>query len=182
MSNAKLLSALSIAASFHQNQRRKGSRGAPYINHLIDVADILATTAKVKDIDLLIAAVLHDLLEDTSATIDDIEVFGSRGILLVQSVTDDKSLPKEERKRLQIEHMREAAAETKLIKLADHCSNIVSLPDDWSLERKNQFLDGSERVAIHCFGVSTALDREYRERLNIAQQSLLINEGFIAQS
>lgn len=175
MSCAKLLSALALAATFHQDQRRKGSGGAPYINHLIEVANILATIANVHDIDLLIAAVFHDILEDTSAKVSDIkQIFGARVTTFVEAVTDDKSLPKEERKRLQIEHMRVATVEIKLIKLADHCSNITSLPNDWPSERKNQFLDWSEQVAFHCFGINLPLDKEYQKRLHVARQSLLI--------
>src|SRR5689334_1627887 len=101
----ELLKALNFAAHQHQDQRRKGPRAEPYVNHLIEVATLL-TQAGVSDVEVLMAAVLHDVVEDTDTTIDDVEArFGPRVAAFVLACSDDKSLPKAVRKQKQVEHM-----------------------------------------------------------------------------
>jgi hypothetical protein len=169
---AHIFKALSFAAHAHREQRRKGT-GEPYVNHLIEVAELLTRVAGVEDVDVLRAAVLHDVIEDTGASAEELElVFGQRVRALVEALTDDKSLATPERKRLQIEHMRSAEADARLIKLADHCSNIAVLPVGWSTQQRTEYLDWSERVANVCFGTCPALDSEYRERLGRARAKL----------
>jgi guanosine-3',5'-bis(diphosphate) 3'-pyrophosphohydrolase len=164
--------ALSFAAHAHSQQRRHGS-GEPYVNHLIDVAELLVRVAGVEDEDLLAAAVLHDVVEDTSVCSADVELeFGPRIRALVDALTDDKALAKEDRKRLQIEHMRSATAEVRLIKLADHCSNIATLPECWGEERNAAYIRWSLQVACECAGVHEALDREYGARAARARARL----------
>src|ERR1041385_3192371 len=100
-----LIKAVKFSAEKHKTQRRKGAEGSPYINHPIDVAEMLWNAGSVRDIPVLAAAMLHDTVEDTTTTPAEIEEhFGQVVRSLVQEVTDDKSLPKSERKRLQIEH------------------------------------------------------------------------------
>ena len=100
-----LLSVLAFAARKHSGQRRKDPAGTPYINHPIAVAELLARVGRVSDLAALQAAILHDTLEDTETTVQELEAhFGLEVRALVQEMTDDKSLPKEERKRLQVEH------------------------------------------------------------------------------
>ena len=172
MSFAEMLRALSFAAQAHREHRRKGT-GEPYVNHLIDVAEILARVAEVVDVAVLSAAVLHDVVEDTSVSAADLErEFGVRVRALVEALTDDKTLSKAERKRLQIEHMRHASDEARCIKLADHCSNIATLPAEWPQERKLEYLDWSEQVARACAGAHPALEREHRVRLERARARL----------
>ena len=102
---ARLLRAAYFAALKHRSQRRKGSEADPYINHPLHVASLLAGAGKTSDVNVLIAALLHDAVEDTDATLDDIrEQFGEEVADLVAEVSDDKSLPKHERKALQVEH------------------------------------------------------------------------------
>src|SRR6266568_91129 len=120
-----ILKALSFSAKKHRNQRRKGAEGSPYINHPIDVAETLWKVGGVRDISVIVAAILHDTVEDTETTLAEIEEhFGPVVCSLVQEVTDDKSLPKPERKRLQIEHAPHLSTGAKQIKLADKISNI----------------------------------------------------------
>jgi guanosine-3',5'-bis(diphosphate) 3'-pyrophosphohydrolase len=100
-----LLKAVKFSAEKHKTQRRKGAEGSPYVNHPIGVAETLWRVGGVRDISVIIAAILHDTVEDTETTLAEIEEhFGPVVWSLVQEVTDDKSLPKPERKRLQIEH------------------------------------------------------------------------------
>ncbi len=121
----KLLQAVSFAAKKHIAQKRKGNDAAPYINHPLEVANLLANVGKVEDYDVLIAAVLHDTIEDTETTKEEItELFGSNVCGMVLEVTDDKSLPKSERKQKQIEHAPHLSHGAKLIKLGDKISNI----------------------------------------------------------
>lgn len=168
----ELFRALSCAAQAHSDQRRKGS-GEPYVNHLIEVAELLARVAGVDDLDVLRAAVLHDVIEDTEVSSEDLERrFGRRVRDLVEPLTDEKGFAKPERKRRQIERMRTAEPAVRTIKMADLCSNIAALPDDWSRERQADYLDWSERVAAVCAGASPALDDEYRSRLERARARL----------
>ena len=119
----KLTTAYHFAAGNHANQRRKGQLAEPYMNHLTEVAELVARSIGGADLDVVIAAVLHDTVEDTSATPEELtEAFGERVAGLVAEVTDDKTLPKGDRKRLQIEHARHASPGAKLIKLADKTS------------------------------------------------------------
>ena len=124
----KLAHAADYAARQHIAQRRKGERAEPYVNHLIEVAALLAEATAGEDVVLLMGGLLHDTLEDTDATYEDLEQrFGPEVAALVAEVTDDKSLPKEERKRLQIDKTPGKSRRAKLLKLADKTSNLRGL-------------------------------------------------------
>ncbi|XP_045019758.1 guanosine-3',5'-bis(diphosphate) 3'-pyrophosphohydrolase MESH1 isoform X1 [Bubalus bubalis] len=125
---AQLLEAADFAARKHQRQRRKDPEGTPYINHPIGVARILTHEAGITDIVVLQAALLHDTVEDTDTTLDEVELhFGDQVRRLVEEVTDDKTLPKLERKRLQVEHAPQSSPGAKLVKLADKLYNLRDL-------------------------------------------------------
>lgn len=165
MSTDQLLEALHFAAQAHRDHRRKGIGAEPYINHLIETASLLSSVARVTDVDLLRAAVLHDTVEDTDVELADLEPrFGTRVRDLVEAVTDDTTLSSEERKGAQLFHLQGKSREVKLLKLADHCSNIASVPDSWKTDRRRRYLDWSKQVAELCAGVSEPLDAEYRMR------------------
>lgn len=149
--SAKLLEALKFAADKHREQRRKGARKAPYVNHLIEVSEQLARVGKLTDINILIAAVLHDTIEDTDATLKELEIlFGKKVSEIVAEVTDDKSLPKQKRKEKQVEHAPHLSIEAKQLKLSDKISNIreigVDPPADWSKDRKLEYVAWGEKV------------------------------------
>lgn len=146
-----ILRAASFAAEQHRNQRRKGAGKRPYINHPLEVAERLAEVAEVTDAEILAAALLHDTVEDTTATAQDIQrEFGDRVAALVAEVTDDKSLEKAERKRQQIVHAAHLSQDAGLIKISDKTSNVLDLvrdpPPDWPHERLVAYLDWSEAV------------------------------------
>uniref|UniRef100_A0A8D0EQ21 Guanosine-3',5'-bis(diphosphate) 3'-pyrophosphohydrolase MESH1 n=2 Tax=Strix TaxID=36304 RepID=A0A8D0EQ21_STROC len=125
---AALLEAADFAAGKHKGQRRKDPEGTPFINHPIGVARILAHEAGVTDIVVLQAALLHDTVEDTDTTFSEIEErFGEEVRHVVEEVTDDKALPKMERKRLQIERAPGSSPRAKLVKLADKLYNLRDL-------------------------------------------------------
>ena len=112
--------ALEFAAEKHRGQSRKDAANTPYINHPIALAHLLANEGGINDANIIAAALLHDTVEDTDATVEDIEeLFGSEIMRIVMEVTDDKSLPSPERKRLQIEHAAQISHAAKLVKLAD---------------------------------------------------------------
>src|SRR5512138_736162 len=143
-STGLLLKALRYASQKHSDQRRKNAKASPYINHPIQVAQILWDVAGVRDASLLVAAILHDTIEDTDATPDEIKnEFGEEVLGLVLEVSDDKSLPKEVRKQLQIEHAPHKSQRAKMLKLADKLCNIhdvVTLPpSSWNLKRKQDY-------------------------------------------
>lgn len=161
-----LFHALHFAAGKHRDQRRKGAEGTPYINHLIEVAELLARVGGITDAVTLQAAILHDILEDTQTTLEELDaVFGPEVRRVIEEVTDNKQLPKAERKRLQIEHAPLLSTRARLVKLADKISNVRSIihtpPVQWSVERKQEYLDWSTQVVAGCRGCNTALEREY---------------------
>jgi guanosine-3',5'-bis(diphosphate) 3'-pyrophosphohydrolase len=165
-----LLTAIKFSANKHRNQRRKGFDTVPYINHPIDVADILWRIGSVRDIDTIVAAILHDTLEDTDATPSEIEtLFGKEVLSLVQEVTDDKTLPKKERKRLQVVDAHRKSAAAKQIKLADKISNINDIgnspPKEWSLERRLNYLDWADKVVLGLRGANRALEEHFDEAI-----------------
>jgi (p)ppGpp synthase/HD superfamily hydrolase len=174
MNVGSLLEALRFSAEKHRDQRRKGVHASPYINHPIEVAAMLANVAGVRDDATLIAAVLHDTIEDTRTTPEEIEAaFGTKIRSIVLEVTDDKRLPKAERKRLQVEHAPHMSSSAKLIKIADKISNVSELtvnpPSDWSLERRREYLGWAEQVVAGCRGVNDALESKFDEALRAAR-------------
>jgi guanosine-3',5'-bis(diphosphate) 3'-pyrophosphohydrolase len=174
---AFLLRALEFAARKHRDQRRKGEGAAPYINHPIAVAAVVAGMGGVDDPVTLAAAVLHDTVEDTETTLEELErEFGVEVRDVVDEVTDDKELAKAERKRLQIEHAPSASRRAKVLKLGDKISNIRDLvhapPGGWSLERKVEYLDWTEQVVAGCRGANAALDELYDRELVQARAAL----------
>jgi guanosine-3',5'-bis(diphosphate) 3'-pyrophosphohydrolase len=145
------LEALDFAAQRHSAQRRKGPDAAPYVNHLIEVAMLVASVGRIDDDDVLIAAVLHDVLEDTPTQADEVSArFGARVCSYVEALSDDKSLPRKRRREITLEELPEMEALVKVIKLADLASNIKLLPPNWSDERKLEYLEWSERAATIC--------------------------------
>lgn len=148
---ARLIDAIHFAAERHRNQRRKDAEASPYINHPLALARLLAVDAGIADHDVLIAAVLHDTVEDTQTTLDELrERYGERVASVVAEVTDDKTLPKPLRKQLQVEHAARKSEGAALVKLADKTCNLrdvaSSPPKDWSLERRREYFDWARRV------------------------------------
>ncbi len=171
MSAAQLLFALTFAATKHRDQRRKDVDASPYINHPIAVATVLAVEGRIDDVRLLMGAVLHDTVEDTQTKFEELtQLFGSGVAELVREVTDDKA----ERKRLQIEHAPGASAAAKQLKIADKICNIRDIaanpPQDWSVDRKLEYLVWAERVVAGCRGANSGLDTAFDEALGRARQ------------
>ena len=160
MSLPGLFAALRFAAERHSNQLRKGVAGYPYINHVIAVTELLARSG-VDDVETLQAALLHDTIEDTETTPEELAAaFGDAVRDLVLEVSDDPSLPREERKRLQIAHAPELSERARRIKIADKTCNITDIahdpPPDWSLTRRLEYVAWAEAVVHHCLGAGPA--------------------------
>jgi guanosine-3',5'-bis(diphosphate) 3'-pyrophosphohydrolase len=173
----KILKALQFAARKHRDQRRKGSQHVPYINHPIDVTEILWRVGKVRDVVTLLGALLHDTIEDTATTPDEIrEQFGEEVLSVVLEVTDDKSLPKAERKRLQVVSAPHKSPRARQIKLADKISNVTEIandpPSEWSLERRREYLDWTQRVIDGLRGQNPELEAGYDQALAEARRRL----------
>jgi guanosine-3',5'-bis(diphosphate) 3'-pyrophosphohydrolase len=157
------IKAVAFAAEKHKNQRRKDTEASPYINHPIALAQVLANEGDVLDATILCAAVLHDTIEDTETTDDELrQLFGDKVTAIVLDVTDDKSLPKEVRKEEQVRHAPHISSEAKLVKLADKICNLrdilVSPPADWSAERKRTYFEWASRVVAGVRGVHPGLE------------------------
>ena len=174
---ADFIKAASFAARKHAGQRRKGNDAAPYINHPLEVVNLLANVGQVSDFEVLIAAVLHDTVEDTDTTKQEIgERFGERVAAMVSEVTDDKSLPKDERKQLQIEHAPHLSDGAKLIKLGDKISNIRDVLDNppagWSIERRREYVEWGKKVIAGLRGANRELEKHFDELIERAGKQL----------
>ena len=159
-----LLKAIAFAADKHRNQRRKDADASPYINHPIALANTLANEGGIANQDALCAAILHDTIEDTETTKEElVEHFGQKIADIVMEVTDDKNLPKAERKLLQIEHAAHASHEARLVKLADKISNLRDMlsspPADWPKERISEYFDWAGKVVAGLRGTNAELEK-----------------------
>jgi len=166
--NALLLKAASLAAYKHRKHFRKDVDRTPYILHPLAVARALVEEGGVDDAELLAAALLHDTLEDTDTTASELETaFGPRIAKLVAEVSDDKALPKAERKRLQVERAGRASPAAQQLKIADKLCNlrdIVAIPPaDWSVERKRAYFDWAKEVVDRVRGANAALAARFDE-------------------
>lgn len=155
--------AADFAARAHAAQRRKGDAQEPYINHLVEVALLLTEATGGTDAILIAAGWLHDTLEDTATEREELEtLFGSEVAALVAEVTDDKSLRKAERKRLQVETTPSKSVPARLLKLADKTSNLraiaLSPPAGWDYERRREYVVWAEAVVAGCRGLNAGLE------------------------
>ena len=163
---AEILRAAHFAARVHATHRRKGDAAEPYVNHVLEVAEILA--AHGAPIAAVVAGLLHDTVEDSDA--DPVPItpaaleaaFGAEVAGIVVEVTDDKSLPKEVRKGLQVRHAAGASAAAKQVKLADKIANlrtiVASPPAGWNHARRLEYVGWAGRVAAGAKGANPALD------------------------
>jgi (p)ppGpp synthase/HD superfamily hydrolase len=177
----RIFVALRFAAEKHTHQRRKGGKDVPYINHPIGVATLLATVGRVTDTDVLAAALLHDTVEDTDTTPEELETkFGPVISALVAEVTDDPALTSAERKVRQEREAPFKSPKAKLIRLADKICNVhditYSPPPSWSLERRIAYFDWAERVVAGLRGTNAALEADFDATLARAQMSSRGNE------
>jgi len=147
----QILAAARFAAERHAAQRRKGRSAEPYVNHLLEVAELLARTADELDINLIVAALLHDSIEDAGVTRAELaERFGEDVAALVAEVTDDKSLLKEARKALQVQNAPNKSPRAQALSTADKIANIRSIatspPTGWSFERRVDYVRWARQV------------------------------------
>jgi guanosine-3',5'-bis(diphosphate) 3'-pyrophosphohydrolase len=163
--SARLLAAAEFAAFKHREQRRKGVRGSPYINHPLAVASTLATEGGVEDVDVLAAAILHDTIEDTDTTEAELaREFGHAVAAIVVEVTDEKIQSRALRKRMQIAHAPHLSRQAKLVKLADKIVNlrdIIARPPNWDLKRKQEYFDWAKQVIDGLRGVHPQLEAAF---------------------
>lgn len=173
---ARLLGALHFAADKHRDQRRKGESASPYINHPIVVAETLARFG-VTDVVTLQAAILHDTIEDTETTPEELErLFGAEVRAVVMEVSDDKTLPKRERKERQVRRARGISRRAKLIRIADKIANVHDVlhapPADWTRQGRLDYIDWTERVVAGCRGAHAPLEACYDRLLEDARERL----------
>jgi len=169
--------AAELAARRHNGMARKGRGNEPYINHLAEVANLLASATSVADAELVAAGWLHDTIEDTQTTRDELaQKFSERVASMVVECTDDMSLPKSERRRLQIVHAPQKSPGAKLIKIADKISNIgARIHSDPSAEERDdlvEYTNWAERVVAGCRGGNAWLDQTFDQTVKLARSSL----------
>jgi len=171
-----ILRALRFSALKHRDQRRKGADASPYINHPIEVAETLWSVGGVRDAAVIAAAILHDTVEDTDTTPAEIEEkFGQAVRAFVSEVTDDRTLPKPERKQRQVEHAPHLSIGAKQIKLADKISNVNDIavaPPNWPAERKSEYLSWAESVVAGLRGCNPRLEELFDETVRRARAQI----------
>jgi guanosine-3',5'-bis(diphosphate) 3'-pyrophosphohydrolase len=173
----RILDAARFAAEKHAGQKRKGQAQEPYVNHVLEVAQLIAASDEALDVDLVVAGLLHDTIEDTPTTAEDLEsLFGKDVASLVLEVTDDRSLPKQARKALQVKNAPKKTSRAQVIKLADKISNVRSVlsspPADWSEERKRDYFEWSKRVVAGLRSPNPQLKAQFDQLCVEFEQSL----------
>ena len=178
MKNTSLIEkALAFATEKHKNHTRQDKEKSPYIVHPIAVRHILSDVGGVEDPEVLAAALLHDTLEDTETTVEElIDNFGQRVCSLVQEVTDDKTLPRLQRKQRQIDHAKEISEGAALIKLGDKISNVTDItntpPTNWDSNRRLEYFDWAEKVINNCPKVNTSLENHFKDSIQKGREKL----------
>jgi (p)ppGpp synthase/HD superfamily hydrolase len=172
-----VMRAADAAARWHVHQRRKGTAQEPYINHILEVASLVTQATGGTDPDVVIAALLHDAIEDVDVTSEMItSQFGQPVADIVMEVTDNKKLLKADRKRLQVENAPKKSREAKLVKLADKTSNLRAVANspapDWSVERRSEYVAWAKAVVAGLRCTSPWLEQQFEEAADQAMRSL----------
>ena len=179
----RVTQALDFACRKHMHQRRKGENQEPYVNHLAEVAFLVTEASEGKDPDLLIAALLHDCVEDQGVTRAEIAAaFGEEVAALVLEVTDDKTIPKAERKRLQIEHAAHLSRRARILKIADKTSNLRALqhsPPPWPEARKRRYFAWAKAVVDNARGVNSMIEAAFDIEYELAIGAGLAQRDFV---
>ncbi|MGF1457976.1 MAG: HD domain-containing protein [Leptolyngbyaceae cyanobacterium] len=170
----EITAALHFATHKHRRQRRKDPQSTPYINHPIELLNILVREVQVEDSVVLMGALLHDTVEDTATTLAEIrDQFGPEVARVVEELTDDKSLPEAVRKQQQVEHAATMSDRAKLVKLADKIANVrdiaIAPPADWPTAQRREYCFWCKRVVdtirnTH-IPLETLFDRAYATAL-----------------
>jgi guanosine-3',5'-bis(diphosphate) 3'-pyrophosphohydrolase len=174
---ALVLRAAEFAAHKHRGQRRKGYSERPYVGHCIEVAALLANVGEIEDPEILAAALLHDTVEDTETTHDElVKEFGQVIAGYVAEVTDDKGLESDVRKELQVQHAPHLSRGAKLIKLGDKISNVREIGEDppkqWSEERRRKYFAWAKRVVDAMETVNTDLENYFARTFEESSRKL----------
>lgn len=161
--NKLIVKALKFAEYKHRFQCRKDTCKSPYIKHPIDVLSILVSEAEISDENVLCAALLHDTIEDTDTSAEELRKhFGEKITAIVLELSDDKTLPKQTRKELQVAHAATSSYEARLVKFADKIANIRDIhsdpPEGWSSERVQEYYAWATRVIDRMRGTHTELE------------------------
>ena len=177
-----VLRAADAAARWHVHQRRKGSAQEPYINHLLEVASLVSEATYGKDPDLVIAALLHDAIEDQEVPCELIErEFGTRVADVVSQVTDDKAQPKDERKKAQVKTAGKKTNDAKIIKLADKTSNMRAIAfspaPSWSVKRRLEYIGWAREVVKGLRGASPWLEQQFDHAAAEAEGSVAVRSA-----
>lgn len=165
---ARALRAADFAARAHRTDRRRGDADSPYMNHVLEVAALLAETTGGRDPLLVTAALLHDLPAKTSIPRETIErEFGREAAAVVYEAHMERGGDREDRRRTEIDAAPRMSPRARQLKLADKTSSIRGLrsapPAGWGRAEAEHYLTWAEAVAAGCAGVNPALDRAFRD-------------------
>ena len=176
----RIFEALEFAAWKHAGQKRKGTGNIPYINHPIRVTSLLVHHVKNISEEVIVASLLHDTIEDTKTSYDEIEKqFGKKVADIVLEVTDDMTLSYSKRKQVQIDKAGRLSQEARLIKIADKASNILDILSTkllWPRSRKIAYIHWAEKVIAACGNVNSSLEGKFKEVVQRAKEELKMTD------
>ena len=182
----RIAQAFDFACRKHATQRRKGESEEPYVNHLAEVAKLVAESTGGEDVNLVIAALLHDTIEDQDVKREKIAaLFGDDVASLVVEVTDNKQIDKADRKRLQVEHAAHISKRAQILKIADKTSNLRSIQfssPPWSVERKHRYFAWAKAVVDQARGTNAALEAAFDKEYEQAIEAGLADRKFVWSS
>jgi len=146
-----VLGAAIFATEKHKSQVRSNEKKTPYIIHPIEVADLVMKIGHVYDKDVLITALLHDVMDDTQTTYEQItSLYGTKVSSYLEEMTSKQGLSLKEQKKQQIMQAFRQNPSVAIIKLSDKLSNLKTLatspPPSWSRDRIDQYFQWAQTV------------------------------------
>lgn len=170
--SCSLQSAIKFASLHHASQKRK-STGEPYVNHLIEVVQLIQRYESSSDENTMIAAALHDILEDTEVTSIGLKyLFGSEVSKIVQELTCNSANNSDDKKIALMNQISIGSNAAQSIKLADVISNVSSIPSQWSLERKLAYIEWCKKVAKVCSSSSKRLYDQFNLKVQLVETAV----------
>ncbi|EFO18322.1 hypothetical protein LOAG_10172 [Loa loa] len=166
-----IIEAVDLAARRHRQQRRKDAAQTPYVNHPIGVAYILTSEGQITDTTTIIAAILHDIVEHTKTTDEEIrKMFGDEIADIVKECTMVRSMKREARMKSELEKASKLSHKAKLVQLADKLNNIRDIergtPLGWTKQHVTEYIIFAKDLLSKIRGIHGPLESALDDIIN----------------